>query len=65
MQKLLSVKEASDLLGCSDGAVRKWIYQRRIKVLKVGRLTRIRAIDVEAIAEVGLAEAGTYPRKAA
>ena len=65
MDRLLSVRQASDLLACSEAAIRKWIYQRRLKVTKVGRLTRLRACDVEAIARDGLPAVGAYPRKAA
>jgi excisionase family DNA binding protein len=35
-------------LACSPAAIRKWLYQRRLSSVKVGRLTRIRANDVEA-----------------
>ena len=49
MQRLLTVKEAAELLACSEAAVRKWIYQRRLPKVKVGRLTRLRLSDVEAL----------------
>ncbi len=48
MEKLLTVKEAADRLSCSEAAIRKWLYQRRLRAVKVGRLTRIRQSDVEA-----------------
>lgn len=47
MDKLLDVKQAALLLSCSVAAVRKWIYQGRLPVVKVGRLTRLRQSDVE------------------
>ena len=55
--RLITVKEAADLLGCSPAAVRKWLYQRRLTPVKVGRLTRLRLGDIEAVAAYGLPEA--------
>ena len=49
MQRLLTVKEAAELLACSEAAVRKWIYQQRLPKVKVGSLTRLRLSDVEAL----------------
>jgi excisionase family DNA binding protein len=54
MDRLLTVKEASELLACSKAAIRKWIYQRRLPRVKVGRLTRLRQRDVEALVTKGL-----------
>jgi len=54
VQRLLTVKEAAELLACSEAAVRKWIYQRRLPKVKVGRLTRLRLSDVEALVSGGL-----------
>jgi len=48
MEKLLNVKEAAEVLSCSEAAIRKWVYQRRLPAVKVGRLTRIRQSDLEA-----------------
>lgn len=53
MERLLSVKEAAALLGCSEAAVRKWVYQRRLAAVKVGRLTRLRQGDLEAFVQAG------------
>jgi excisionase family DNA binding protein len=41
------------MLACSPAAIRKWLYQRRLSSVKVGRLTRIRANDVEAFVRTG------------
>ena len=49
MDRLLTVKDAAELLSCSEAAVRKWIYQRRLPHVKVGRLTRLRLSDVKAV----------------
>jgi excisionase family DNA binding protein len=56
VQRLLTVKEAAELLACSEAAVRKWIYQQRLPKVKVGRLTRLRLSDVEALMSEGLGE---------
>jgi excisionase family DNA binding protein len=54
---LLSVKEVARQLSCSEAAVRKWIYQRRLPTVKVGRLTRLRLADLEALVAKGLRRA--------
>jgi len=54
MDPLLTVKDAAQYLQCSEAAVRKCIYQRRLPFVKVGRLTRLRRQDVEALAGGGL-----------
>ena len=48
MDRLLTVDQTAELLACTPAAVRKWVYQRRLPAVKVGRLTRIRAQDVAA-----------------
>jgi excisionase family DNA binding protein len=52
MDQLLTVAEAASMLACSQAAVGKCLYQRPPSV-KVGRLTRIRARDVEAFVRAG------------
>lgn len=54
MDRLLSVKQAAEVLSCSEAAIRKWLYQRRLPVVKVGRLTRLRVGDLEALVAKGL-----------
>ncbi len=54
MDRLLSIKQAAELLSCSEGAIRKWVYQRRLPCVKVGRLTRLRPRDLEALVAKGL-----------
>ena len=53
MDQLVTVKRAADLLSCSEAAIRKWIYLRRLRRVKVGRLTRLRQCDVEAFIKDG------------
>ncbi len=58
MDRLLSVKEAAEHLGCSEALLRKWIYAGKLPTVKVGRLTRIRQSDIEAWVRVGLQPIG-------
>ena len=53
-QQLLTVKEAAKTIAVTEAAIRKWIYQRRLPVVKVGRLTRLRSEEVERVASTGL-----------
>jgi excisionase family DNA binding protein len=54
MNHLLTVEEAAEILRCTPAAVRKWLYQRRLLCVKLGRLTRLRREDVEDIITNGL-----------
>jgi excisionase family DNA binding protein len=54
MDRLLTVKQAAEMLACSEAAIRKWLYQRRLPAVKVGRLTRLRLRDVERMISEGL-----------
>jgi excisionase family DNA binding protein len=54
MDGLLSIKKAAQCLACSEAMLRKWIHQRILPVVKVGRLTRIRQSDIEAWLRLGL-----------
>ena len=53
MERLLSVPDAAALLGCSQAAIRRWLSQRRLKGVKVGRLVRLRMADLEAFIQSG------------
>ena len=52
--QLITVEEAAKRLSCSPAAIRKWLYQRRLRAVKVGRLTRLRLEDIERVASEGL-----------
>ena len=54
MDGLMSIKDAAKLLACSEALLRKWIHERRLPIVKVGRLTRIRERDLEAWVRLGL-----------
>jgi excisionase family DNA binding protein len=48
MEQLYTVDQAAARLAVTPAAVRKWIHQRRLSCVKVGRLTRIRERDLQA-----------------
>jgi excisionase family DNA binding protein len=50
---LLTVKDAAQLLACSEAAIRKWIAQGRLRAVRVGRLVRLRPADLERMVEDG------------
>jgi len=50
VEKLLTVPEAADRLRLQPSTVRKWIFERRLAFVRIGRRSiRIRAEDVEKI----------------
>lgn len=59
---LLSINDVARRLSVSPAAVRRWIVQRRVPVVKLGALTRLRTLDVEELVRQGLPDPGTYPR---
>ena len=54
MNPLLTVEEAARLLNCTPAAIRRWLSQRRLTPVKLGRLVRFRLEDIEAMAAKGL-----------
>lgn len=53
MEKLLSVKQAAEVLGTTERFPRRLIAQRRIRFVRVGRHVRIPADAVEEFIERG------------
>jgi excisionase family DNA binding protein len=47
MTRLLSIDEAAKLLGVKRSTLYAWVSQRRIPYLKVGRLVRFRAEEID------------------
>ncbi len=53
MPKLLKITEFAELLGVTNSCVRRWVLERRVGVVKVGRLVRIPDTEYERIIEEG------------
>jgi excisionase family DNA binding protein len=51
---LMNVQEFAQALGVTTGCVRRWILERRIASIKVGRLVRLPFSEVARIIETGL-----------
>ena len=47
-EKLLNVPGLSDFIGVKKSTIRKWVHERRIPFLKVGRCVRFRPSSIEA-----------------
>lgn len=43
----LTVREAAKRLGLQESTIRKWIFQKRIGVVRLGRAVRLRASDLD------------------
>jgi excisionase family DNA binding protein len=46
-EKLLNVPGVSDFIGVKQSTIRKWVHERRIPFLKVGRCVRFRPSSIE------------------
>lgn len=51
--KLFSVPEFADALGVTVACIRRWLLERKVAHVKVGRLVRIPASELERIIEEG------------
>lgn len=51
---LLSVPEFAKALGVKPSCIRRWILLRKITVIKIGRLVRVPASEVERLVSSGL-----------
>ena len=51
---LLSVQEFADALNITVACARRWILERRVATVKLGRLIRIPASEVERLVQHGL-----------
>ena len=50
---LLSVPQFASALGVTAACVRRWVLLRKIAIVKLGRLTRIPASEVERLITAG------------
>jgi excisionase family DNA binding protein len=53
MDQLLSIPQFAQLLNVTTSCIRRWALERRISVVKVGRLTRIPKTEYERIVAEG------------
>lgn len=51
--RLFSVPEFSQVLGVTKACIRRWILERRISVVKLGRLVRIPESEATRLIEQG------------
>ena len=51
--QLLKPETVAQRLGVSLATVRKWVFLRRLPVVRVGRAVRVRAEDLEALIRAG------------
>jgi excisionase family DNA binding protein len=54
MTELMTVKDFAKALSITEAAIRKWIHQRRLKPVKLGRSVRLRRSDLDLILAKGL-----------
>ena len=53
MEKLLDVKQVSELLAVRESTLRAWVFQRKIPFIRVGRLVRFRPSVLEKWLQTG------------
>ena len=51
---LLNVQQFADALGVTRACIRRWVLERRVATVKIGRLVRIPASETERIITAGL-----------
>jgi len=51
--QLLDVKQFSALLGVTQSCIRRWILERKVSTVKVGRLIRIPDSEAQRIVDAG------------
>jgi excisionase family DNA binding protein len=52
-KQLLTVKQFAEALGITEACVRRWILERKIAVIKLGRLIRITPEERDRLVEMG------------
>lgn len=51
---LLTVPQFSEILGVTPACIRRWILEQKVTTVKLGRLIRIPASEVERLVASGL-----------
>jgi excisionase family DNA binding protein len=54
MERLMNVQQFAELLGVTPSCIRRWILERRITVIKLGRLVRIPLSELERVTLEGM-----------
>jgi len=52
-EKLMSIPQFAELLGVTHSCVRRWVLERRVGFVKVGRLVRIPITEFDRIVAEG------------
>jgi excisionase family DNA binding protein len=53
LTRLYTVPEAAEALKVTEAAIRRWIWQRRLAVVKIGSAVRIEEAELARLIEVG------------
>jgi excisionase family DNA binding protein len=53
MNRLMSIPQFAELLGVTNSCVRRWVLERRVGFVKVGRLVRIPMTEFDRIVAEG------------
>ncbi|MDR9768866.1 helix-turn-helix domain-containing protein [Acetomicrobium sp.] len=53
MEKLLTPKDAAEILSLSPVTIKKWLWQGKLKGIKVGSVWRIKESDLKAFLRTG------------
>jgi excisionase family DNA binding protein len=59
-KELLSIREASGLLGVAETTLRDWLYQKRLPFYRLGRAIRLKKEDIFEFREKARVEDGSY-----
>jgi excisionase family DNA binding protein len=51
--KLLSIPQFAEQLGVTSSCIRRWVLERKVGVIKIGRLVRIPATEFDRIVAEG------------
>jgi excisionase family DNA binding protein len=60
-EQLMTVAEFAKALGVTNACIRRWIWERRVASVKLGRCVRLPATEVARIVEAGLRPAKPRP----
>ncbi len=58
-KEMLSIREASGLLGVAETTLRDWLYQERLPFYRLGRSIRLKKADILEFREKARVEGGS------